>query len=167
MAFLVPNLDILVFFAKFCNDTNSRVLTILFSNSSPKIPKSGMFGPRFKHFYFCTKLCSKTNSRVLISNMTILFSNSSPKIPESRIFGPKFKDFCFCTKRYYKTDSRMLISNSRIFFQIPVQKYSNKAFLALNLGIFLFFCKILLLGKFEGADLKHGNSLLQTLAQKY
>ena len=61
----------------------------------------------------------------------------------------------------------MLIPNSRIFFQIPVQKYSNKAFLVPNLGIFLFFRKSLLLGKFEGADLKHGNSLLKTLAQKY
>ena len=125
-------------------------MTILFSNSSPKIPKSGMFGPRFKHFYFCTKLCSKANSRVLISNMTILFSNSSPKIPESRIFGPKFKDFCFCTKLYYKTDSRMLISNSRIFFQIPVQKYSNKAFLVLNLGIFLFFLQNIAIRQIRG-----------------
>ena len=41
------------------------------------------------------------------------------------------------------------------------------AFSVPNLGIFLFFRKILLLGKFEGADLKHGNSLLKTLAQKY
>ena len=35
---------------------------ILFSNSSPKIPKSGIFGPIFKDFQFCIKLCSKTNS---------------------------------------------------------------------------------------------------------
>ena len=46
---------------KFCNYTNSRVLisnmTILFSHSSPKTPKSGIFGTKFKDFYFCTKLC--------------------------------------------------------------------------------------------------------------
>ena len=87
---------------KFCNYITLRALisitNIVFSNSSPKIPKSDIFGPKFKDFYFCVKLCNKTNSRKLISNMTILFSNSSPKIPKSGNFGLKFKDFYFCTK---------------------------------------------------------------------
>ena len=46
---------------------------------APKIPKSGIFGPQFKDFYFFIKLCDKANSRTLISNMTISFSNCSPK----------------------------------------------------------------------------------------
>ena len=56
-------------------------------------PKSGIFGPKFKDFYFCTKLWNTTNSR--ISNMTIAFSNYSPKIPKVGILIPKFKDFYF------------------------------------------------------------------------
>ena len=116
-------------------------MTISFSNSSPKIPKSDMLSPRFKDFYFCPKLCSKTNSRALISNMTMMLQNSSPKINESRIFGPKLKDFYFCTKLYYKTNSRTVISNMTIFLQIAAKKYSNKVFLISNLGVFilLFF----------------------------
>ena len=116
-------------------------MTISFSNSSPKIPRSDMLSPRFKDFYFCPKLCSKTNSRALISNMTMMLQNSSPKINESRIFGPKLKDFYFCTKLYYKTNSRTVISNMTIFLQIAAKKYSNKAFLISNLGVFmlLFF----------------------------
>ena len=53
--------------------------------------KSGIFGPKFKDFYFR----NKRNSRTLISNMTISFSNSSPKIWKFGIFGPKFKNFYF------------------------------------------------------------------------
>ena len=70
--------------------------------------------------------------------MTILFSNFSPKIPKSGMFGPRFQDFYFCTKLCNKTNSKVLISNMRIFSQIPAQKYSNKAILVPNLGIFVF-----------------------------
>ena len=58
-------------------------MTIYVSTSSPKIPKSGIFGTKFKDFYFCTKLWNKTNYRTLISNMRIIFSNSIPKIQKS------------------------------------------------------------------------------------
>ena len=34
-------------------------MTIVFSNSSPKLTKSDVFGSKFKDFYFCTKLCNK------------------------------------------------------------------------------------------------------------
>ena len=79
-----PKFRYFCFSAKFCNQTNSRVLisnmTILFSNSSPKIPKTGIFGTEFRHFCFFVKFCKQANLRVMISNMTILFSNSSPKV---------------------------------------------------------------------------------------
>ena len=104
---------IFVFLTKFCSWANSRMLisniTILFSNSTPNIPKSK---------YFCTKLCNSTSLRTLISNMTIfsiysqnfataqiwgwlilkttiLFSNSSLKTAKWGVFCPKFKDFYF------------------------------------------------------------------------
>ena len=57
--------------------TISRLLisnmTILFSNSNPKISKKGIFGPKFRHFCFFKKFCNETNLRVLISNTTIVF----------------------------------------------------------------------------------------------
>ena len=131
------------FFTKLCIQTNSRVLIsnmIKFSpNSSPKIPESRIFGPKFKFFYFCTKLCYKTNSRILISNMTISFLNLSPKIPKSNIFGPKFrhfrfftkywifglkfKDFYFFAKLCNKANSR--IWNMTIVFSHTAPKYAN------------------------------------------
>ena len=61
-------------------------MAILFSNSGPKILKSGIFGPKLKEFYFCTKLCNKANSRRLVSNMTIAFSNSSLNICRLGVF---------------------------------------------------------------------------------
>ena len=85
-----------------------------FKNSSQKIVKAGIFGPKFKEFYFrikfkehyfrnlvpslkiifSKKFCNKTNSRVLISNMTILFLNSSPsKSKLSKFASGKFKEF--------------------------------------------------------------------------
>ena len=98
-AFLVPNLASFVSSQNFAlRQIRISNMTILFSNSSRKTHKSGIFGPRFKDFYFCTKLCNKTNSKMLISNMTIIFSNSSSKIRKSDIFGPKFKNFFFLHK---------------------------------------------------------------------
>ena len=47
-------------------------MTIYFSNSSPKIAKSGIFGPKFRHFFF-VKFCKQTNLRVLISERKIVF----------------------------------------------------------------------------------------------
>ena len=46
-----------------------NIVTLL-SNSSQKIINSGIFGTKFKDFYFCTKLWNKTNSGGIISNMT-------------------------------------------------------------------------------------------------
>ena len=68
-------------------------MTIWFSNSSPKIPKSVISCPKFKRFLFCTKLCNKANWK--ISNMTIVFSNYSSRICKLDIFVPKFKNLYF------------------------------------------------------------------------
>ena len=42
-----------------------------------------------------------------------------------------------------------------------VQKYPDKSFLVQNLDIFVFFCEILQLDKFEGVDFKWGNSFFK------
>ena len=112
-------------------------MTKLFSNSSSKIPKREIFGPKFKNFYFCTKLCSKTNSRALISNMTLVFTNSTPKILKSGIFGPKFKDFSFCTRLCNNANSRVLISNMTMFsFKIATQNTQIRHFFKFKNFIF-------------------------------
>ena len=55
---------------------------ILVSNSRPKILKSGIFGPKFRHFCSFTKINNQTNSKVLLSNVTIVFEISNPQIPK-------------------------------------------------------------------------------------
>ena len=55
-AFLVTNLRIFIFALNFATRQILRALilnmTTIFSKSSPEIQKSGIFGPKFKNFYF-------------------------------------------------------------------------------------------------------------------
>ena len=80
-------LQAVLFFREIRDWTDSRVLisnlTIVFLNILPKntqikhfqskIPKQGIFDPKFRHFYFLTKFCSQTNLKVLVSNIKITF----------------------------------------------------------------------------------------------
>ena len=121
---MVPKLKDFYFCTKLCKKTNSRMqisnMTIVFSNSSPKIHKSGIFGPKYKLFFH--KILQLDKFGVLISNMKILFSNSISKYPKKTFLVPKlgnfvffyevfFHDFCFRTKLCNKTNSRTQISN--------------------------------------------------------
>ena len=72
-------------------------MTMVFSNFSPKISKSGVFGPKFKDFYFRTKLCSKENSRPLISNMTKDIQNCCPKHSIKAFLVSNLKNFIFAS----------------------------------------------------------------------
>ena len=54
-------------------------MSIVFSNSTPKIPEPGIFGSKFKDYYAFIKLNNKKNSRVLTSNMKKVFRNCCPK----------------------------------------------------------------------------------------
>ena len=77
----------LFFSAKFCKQTNLRVLfsnmNIVFEKLFPKntkirhfrlkIPESGVFGQILRDCCSFTKFCNQTNSNVLLSNMTIVF----------------------------------------------------------------------------------------------
>ena len=112
-------------------------MTTVLSNSSPKILKYGIFGPKFKDFYFCTKLCNNTNSRMLIWNTAIIFSNSSPKINKLDIFGTKFKDFYFVSNFSIRQIRGCWFQIWQWLFRILARKYSNKAFFVLNVSIFL------------------------------
>ena len=85
---------------------NSRVLllnmTIVFSNSSFKIPKQVAFGLIFNFFLFWMKLWILKNSRGLISNMTVVFQNHSPKVTKQCVFSPKFKGFLFAANFVFR-----------------------------------------------------------------
>ena len=70
-------------------------ITIVFSNFNPELPKSCIFGLKFKDFHFCTKLCNKTNSRVLIPNTTKFFQNHCPKHPNEAFLVLDLRIFIF------------------------------------------------------------------------
>ena len=61
-------------------------MTKIFSNSSSKIPKSGIFCPKFKDFYF-----SHQALRALIANMTMVFQNCCPKHPNEAFLVPNLR----------------------------------------------------------------------------
>ena len=57
-------------------------MTIVFSNSIPKIPKSSNFGPKSKDFCFSTRFSFLKDLRVLISKMSKVLSNFDLKVPK-------------------------------------------------------------------------------------
>ena len=114
-------------------------MTIAFSNSSPKIRKSGFFGSKFKYFYFRTNICNKANLRVLISNMTMAFQNCCPKHPNKAFLVPNLRIFIFAINfAFWKIRGYFKYCNS-FFFQISAWKYPNMAILVLNLRILISF----------------------------
>ena len=148
-------------------------MTVLFSNSSPKIPKSGIFGPKFRHFCFFVKFCKQTNLRVLISNRTVVFLKILPKNPQIRHCWSKYpnKAFLFPNSGIFVSSKILQFEGADfkyeiIFLKILAQKYPNTVFLVKNTQIrhfqsqiqaFLFLRKIQELDKFEGADFKYDN----------
>ena len=54
-------------------------MTIIFSNSSPKIRKSGIFGPKFKNFYFLHKTLQQSKFEGADFKYDNRFSNCCPK----------------------------------------------------------------------------------------
>ena len=120
-------------------------MTTVVSKSRPKIPKWGIFCPKFRDFYFWTKLCNKANSRTLIWNMTIIFSNSSPKIPKLGIFPTKFKEFYFAPNFAIRQIWGRLFQIWQWLFRIQARKYPNEAFFVLSVSIFKFCMKLRIL----------------------
>ena len=132
-------------------------MTKTISNSCPKIPKSGIFGTKFKDFYFFTKLCNKTNSRTQNSNMTILFWNSTTKICKSSIFDPKFKDFYFAPNFAIRQIQGRWFQTRQWLFWIPFRKFPNKTVFVLN--VFFIFAWIF--------ALKNSRALISKMAIAY
>ena len=102
-------------------------MTIAFSNSSPKIRKSGFFGSKFKYFYFRTNICNKANLRVLISNMTMAFQNCCPKHPNKAFLVPNLKFFLFAINfAFWKIRGYFKYCNSFFpNFSLKIPKYGN------------------------------------------
>ena len=70
-------------------------MAILLSNCSPTIPKSGIFGPKFRLCCFFVKFCKQTNMTVLILNMAIVFLKIQPKNTQIRHFCQKYQNKAF------------------------------------------------------------------------
>ena len=119
-------------------------MTVLFSNSGPKIPKSDIFGPKFRNFCFFVKFCKQTNLRVLISNRTVVFLKILPKNPQIRHCWSKYpnKAFLFPNSGIFVSSKILQFEGADfkyeiIFLKILAQKYPNTVFLVKNTqGIF-------------------------------
>ena len=76
--FLFPNLSIFILEQNFAirqiRGHWFQMQQYYFQVPAGKIPKSVVFGRKFKDFYFCTKLYNKTNSKGLSSYMKKVFS---------------------------------------------------------------------------------------------
>ena len=112
-------------------------MTMLFSNSSPKVLKSGILGPKLRHFCFFVNFRKQTKLRVLISNMTIVFLKFLPKNTQGRHFLSQIQAFSLFQDilqldKFEGADFKF----DNIFFQIPAQKYPNHTFLVQNLDFF-------------------------------
>ena len=122
-------------------------MTILFSNSSPKTHKSGIFGPKFRHFCFFVK---QANLRVLISNLTIVFLKFLLKNTQIRHFWSQIQAFLFLHKilQFHQIEGAdFKYDNSFLKFQ---------PFLS-QIQTFSLFHDILQFYKFQGADFKYDN----------
>ena len=125
-------------------------MTKSFSNSSTKIRKLGIFGPKFEDFCFCTKLCYKTNYRVMITKMTIDFQSCSPKHTNKATMK-------LCNQRNW----RALITNMTIVFENSSPKTQQSNFGPEYFFFFLVLYETLHPDKFQDPNFKYGISFLK------
>ena len=131
-AVLLQNLGILVLFTKFfsrfffffctklCNKTNSRTeisnMIIVFSNSTLKIHKSDMFGPRCKNFYFTPNVGIRQIWGRWFQIRQWLFRTAVRKYSNKAVFVLNVSIFCFCMNLRRLKNSRVVISKMTIVF---------------------------------------------------
>ena len=121
----------------FCNWNLKKILLYL---------KSGICGPKFRHFYFFQEILQldkfvgagfkydngfffkfqSNKTKFRISNMTIVFSNHSSKIRKLGIFVPRFKDLYFSPNFVIKQIWGRYFQIWQWLFRIPARKYPNK-----------------------------------------
>ena len=104
-------------------------IAILFSTSSQKIPKSGIFVPKFRHFCFAPNFALTEIQGVDFKNDNDFFEFQS-KSTLIKCFCPKCKYFVFLhenshIKKFGSTD----FENDNNFFQIPAENTQIRNFL--------------------------------------
>ena len=122
------------FRTKLCNKTNSRMLiwnlTIIFSNSSPKIHKLGIFGPKFTDFYFARNLAIRQIWGRWFQIWEWLFRILAQKYPNEAFFVLNVSIFLVLHELRILKKSRLLIRKMAIvFFQIPAKRTQIQIFL--------------------------------------
>ena len=166
------------FSEKLCSLTNLRMLIsdirILFSNSSPKISKSSIFGPQLDILFFFRKILQIDKiedagfkydnrfSKFLIQN----YQNKAFLVKNTQI-----KHFWSQTQAFFVFRQNSAIRQIRgssfqirqQFFKILVPKYPFKELFIQNLGIFVFSQIFFQLNIIEVDDFKHDNISLKLL----
>ena len=114
-------------------------MTIASSNSSPKIRKLGIFGPKFKDFYFAPNFAIRQIWGRWFQISKWLFQILAVKYPNDAFFVLNGSIFWFCMKLRILKNSRLLIRKMAIvFFQIPFKSTQIQNFLwKLNCFFFL------------------------------
>ena len=151
-------------------------MAILFLNSGPRIPKSGIFGPKFRHFFFREILqidkfegadfkYHNSFSTILSQkypNKAILFKNT-----QIRHFWSQIQAFLFFGEILQLDQFKGVdLKYGNIAFKFQPHNTQVRHFWS-QVQAFLFFREILQIDKYEGADFKYGNSFSKNPAQKY
>ena len=151
-------------------------MTILFSNSSPKIHNSDIFGPKFRHFFFRETLqidkFEGTDFKYDNSFFKILAQKYPVKVflvknTQKQHFWSQIQTFLFLHKILQLDKFENVgfkYDNSSLKFQpenTQIRHFWSRT------QVFLFFRKMLQVDKFEGADFKYDNSFSKIFAQKY
>ena len=160
--FLVANLGTFCFFAKFCNQTNLRVLisktTIIFfiilacgyPNEAFSVANLGIF----TLFHEVLQLDKSKGADFKYDNIVLKFQLKNTQV---RYFGPKSSFFCFFMKLCNQTNSSLPIPNMATAFLKFQLKNTKMRHFQLQIQIFLLFHGILQLDKFKEDDLKYDN----------
>ena len=146
---MVPNLDIFVFFAKFSNHANPRVLISNMTIFSLKIlvqkylikvflvPNLAIFV-----FFFLQNFAFRQIRLCWFQIWQYFFKKFQLKNTQIRHFWCQIQPFWFfCEILQLDKFKGADFNYGNSFFKIPAQKYPNKAFLVPNLDIFGFFTK--------------------------
>ena len=104
-------------------------MTILFSTSSPKIPKPGIFGSKFKDFYFASYFPRRQIRGRWLQIWQWFFQIPAWKYPNTPFFVLNISIFYFCMKLCILKNFRLLISKTAIvLFQIPAKNTQIRNF---------------------------------------
>ena len=159
-------------YTNFFNYINSRALisnrTIFYSNSKPKIPKSGICGPKFKDLSFLHLPQSLQFGKFEGTGLNYdnsFFKFHSKVTPIRHFWFLNLIIFIFAWNFSFRNILRFWFQIWRWVFQIPTQNCTNKPIFLLIISVFIFAWTSHI-EKFKGTDFQNGYSFFQIPAEK-